>query len=210
MIELSKNQSVQTKLREELTCQYRNSGDPTYDQLTNDLPYLDAVAHEVLRMHSPVWETIRVATEDDLIPLSVPLQTAHDETVDHISVTAGQQILIPVRSVNRSTNLWGTDAKEFRPQRWLEEVGIQGEANSFPGYRHLLTFGDGPKMCLGRSFALAEFKATLSILVRNYMFELQDGPDTNLEIKPVLLPRPNIVGEDGCRTPLRVRRVDEH
>ena len=138
--------------------------------------------------------------------------------------------MIPVRSVNRSTNLWGTDAKEFRPQRWLEEVGIQGEANSLPGYRHLLTFGDGPKMCLGRSFALAEFKvnsiyggasgmvliqlqlaqATLSILVRNYMFELQDGPDTNLEIKPVLLPRPNIVGEDGCRTPLRFRRVDEH
>jgi hypothetical protein len=53
-------------------------------------------------------------------------------------------------------------------------------------------------------------QATLSILVRNYTFELQDGPDTNLEIKPVLLPRPNIVGEDGCRTPLRVRRVDEH
>jgi len=49
-------------------------------------------------------------------------------------------------------------------------------------------------------------QATLSILVRNYMFELQDGPDTNLEIKPVLLPRPNIAGEDGAA---RVR-VGEH
>ncbi|KIM89257.1 hypothetical protein PILCRDRAFT_813192 [Piloderma croceum F 1598] len=57
-------------------------------------------------------------------------------------------------------------------------------------------------------FQLAE--ATLSVLVRNYTFELQDGPDTNLEIKRILLPRPNIVGEDECRTPLRVRRVDEH
>ncbi|KIM89256.1 hypothetical protein PILCRDRAFT_218466 [Piloderma croceum F 1598] len=157
LIELSKNQSVQTKLREELTYQYRNSGDPTYDQLTSGLPYLDAVAHEVLRVHAPIWETIRVAVEDDSVPLSVPLQTAHNKTVNRVSVTAGQRILIPVRSLNRSMNLWGPDAKEFRLQRWLEEGGIQGEANSLPGYRHLLTFGDCPKMCLGRSFALAEF-----------------------------------------------------
>ena len=60
MIELARNPSIQSKLREELTCQYRNDGDPTYDQFTSGLPYLDAVTHEVLRLHSGFWETIRV------------------------------------------------------------------------------------------------------------------------------------------------------
>ena len=60
LIELSKNQSFQTTLREELVAHYSKGGDPTYDQLTNDLPYLDAVVHEVLRLHAPQWQTNRV------------------------------------------------------------------------------------------------------------------------------------------------------
>jgi cytochrome P450 len=72
LIELAKNQSVQTKLREEITRQYRNEGDPTYDQLNSGLPYLDAVAHEVLRMHSGIWETIRVVRSISCHPRSDP------------------------------------------------------------------------------------------------------------------------------------------
>ena len=96
--------------------------------------------------------------EDDIIPLSVPLQTANNKTVDRISIAAGQTVSIPIRTINRSTSLWGADAKEFKPQRWLEEGGIQGKAKEIQGYRHLLTFVDGPRTCLGKSFALAEFK----------------------------------------------------
>ena len=58
LIELSKNQEIQTKLREELA-QF-GSGDPTWDQLTNSLPYLDAIVHETLRTHAPVGEISRV------------------------------------------------------------------------------------------------------------------------------------------------------
>ena len=60
LIELSRNQSFQAKLREELSVHFSHSGDPTYDQLATDLPYLDSVVHEVLRLHPPVWETSRV------------------------------------------------------------------------------------------------------------------------------------------------------
>jgi len=166
LIELARNQSVQTKLREELTCQYRKDGDPTYDQFTSGLPYLDAVTHEVLRMHSGIWETIRVAAKDDIIPLSVPIQTADNKTVDCISIAAGQVVSIPIRSINRSERFWGPDAKEFKPERWIEG-GMQGDVTKIQGHRHLLSFADGPKMCLGKPFALAAFKATLSVLVRN-------------------------------------------
>jgi len=198
---------IQAKLREELVRQYHNGGDPTYNQLTNNLPYLDAVVHEVLRMYPPVWETTRIATKDDLIPLSAPLQTADNKTVDCISVVAGQFVSTPIRTMNRSTTIWGADAKDFKPERWLEG-GVHTKAKEIPSYRHILTFTDGRRTCLGKGFALAEFKATLSVLIRNYAFELRDGPDTKFEIRRMMLPRPKVSGEEGCRVPLRVRRVD--
>ena len=57
LIELSRNPDIQTKLRNELL---EHDSDPTYDQLANGLPFLDAVVHEVLRIHAPVRETTRV------------------------------------------------------------------------------------------------------------------------------------------------------
>lgn len=60
LLELSRKPAIQTKLREELLA--FGSADPTLDQLTNQLPYLDAVVHEVLRTHPPVVETNRVVS----------------------------------------------------------------------------------------------------------------------------------------------------
>lgn len=59
LVELSKNPSIQTKLRDEIVCQCRNGSDITYDQLTGGFPYLNAVVHEVLRVHAPLWEIMR-------------------------------------------------------------------------------------------------------------------------------------------------------
>ena len=57
LLELAKHPAIQTKLREELLA---FSLEPTYDQLTNNLPYLDAVVHETLRLDSPITEFIRI------------------------------------------------------------------------------------------------------------------------------------------------------
>jgi cytochrome P450 len=44
------------------------------------LPYLDAVVRETLRVHSPVPSTIRVAMEDDVIPLNTPFVDKNGKT----------------------------------------------------------------------------------------------------------------------------------
>ncbi|KIJ12886.1 hypothetical protein PAXINDRAFT_100954 [Paxillus involutus ATCC 200175] len=72
LFELCKDQEAQTKLREELS---QIHGDPTWDQLSSGLPYLDAVVHEILRLHPPIPETTRMAIEDDVVPLSNPVFT---------------------------------------------------------------------------------------------------------------------------------------
>ncbi|KAI6154194.1 cytochrome P450 [Pisolithus tinctorius] len=203
LLELARNPDIQTKLRTELLA---FGSDPTYDQLTNNLPYLDAVVHETLRLHPPLGEFLRQATEDDVIPLSEPVRTKSGRVVNSISVTRGTQIGISTACINRSVAIWGADAKVFRPERWLEEGGIPKKAQEVQGYRHLLTFVDAPRTCLGKAFALAEFKTVMVVLVRSFVFEMRDGPDTQIEMAMGLLPRPRVTGEDGTKLPLRVNR----
>ncbi|KAG8809782.1 hypothetical protein FRC17_003255 [Serendipita sp. 399] len=66
---LSSHPEVQTKLREELLA--FPSETPTMDEL-NAFPYLDRVVKETLRYHAVVSGTIRVADQDDVIPLEKP------------------------------------------------------------------------------------------------------------------------------------------
>ncbi|KAG1882722.1 cytochrome P450, partial [Suillus subluteus] len=205
LIELSRHPDVQTRLREELLA---FGADPTYDQLKANLPYLDAVVHEILRLHPPVGEFTRLAAADDVIPLSEPVRTESGEVTDNICIAKGTLITIPGAAINRSSAIWGPDAKEFKPDRWLTEDGISGKAKEVQGHRHLLTFVDGPRTCLGKDFAIAEFKTVLLVLVKNFVFEMRDGPDTPVEIARGLLPRPRVVGEDGIGVPLRVRRYE--
>ncbi|KIJ34185.1 hypothetical protein M422DRAFT_263674 [Sphaerobolus stellatus SS14] len=67
---LSRDQEIQRKLREELLS--LDTDNPSMDEL-NSLPYLDAVIKETMRLHAAVSGTSRVATQDDVIPLSKPL-----------------------------------------------------------------------------------------------------------------------------------------
>ncbi|KAG1830820.1 cytochrome P450 [Suillus variegatus] len=205
LIELSRHPDVQTRLREELLA---FGPDPTYDQLKANLPYLDAIVHEILRLHPPVPEFIRLAAVDDVIPLSKPVRTVSGNMTDNISIAKGTLITISAAAINRSSAIWGPHAKEFKPDRWLTEDGIGGKAKEVQGHRHLLTFVDGPRTCLGKDFAIMEFKTVLSVLVKNFVFEMRDGPDTPVEVVRGILPRPRVVGEGGIGVPLRVSRYE--
>ncbi|RPD62175.1 cytochrome P450 [Lentinus tigrinus ALCF2SS1-7] len=209
LIELSRKPETQARLREELKEQFPTS-DPSWEQLTNGagLHYLDAVVHEILRIHPPLAVTSRVAAKDDIIPLSQPLRLPNGEVTHHVAVAEGQEVAIPIGYINTAKELWGEDAGEFRPERWLTPEGLPKKAQEVQGHRHLLTFVDGHRMCLGRGFALAEFKAVLGVLIKNYSFELPDGPETKIEYCRGVLPRPRVAGEKGACVPMRVRRVD--
>jgi cytochrome P450 len=73
-----------------------------------------------------------------------------------IVIKKGTVVASPIRAMNMSEAFWGSNAKEFEPERWLVDSDVP--AREISGHRHLLTFSDGPRICLGRSFALAEFK----------------------------------------------------
>ncbi|KAM6496510.1 Cytochrome P450 [Amanita muscaria] len=205
LVDLARHPEKQDKLRRELL-QF-SGNDPTWDQVVTGTacPYLDAVAHESLRLHPPFEALHRTADKDDVVPLSHLTKTSSGKMVDSIFVPKGTVVTTPFVHMNRSEVFWGPDAKQFVPERWLKENPYPSK--DFPGYRHLYTFSDGPRICIGRIFAVAEFKAVISVLIRNFTFELPSGPDSPIGKHKTFLVRPKLADEVGCVLRMRVRQV---
>ncbi|KAG6873596.1 hypothetical protein C0995_013969 [Termitomyces sp. Mi166 len=205
LIELCRNPEIQEKLREEL--RQFSEQDPSYEELTNGLPYLDAVMRETLRLHPALPEANRVAVEDDVLPLTKPITDADGNIIDSIFIAKGTLVRIPVMCLNRSELLWGGDSKAFSPARWLNDGVSKQRAAQIQAQHHIFTFYDGPRTCLGRGFASTEFKAVLSVLIRNFSFELPDGPETKIENHRAILARPKVAGQEGAKVPLIQRKA---
>ncbi|KAL4079886.1 cytochrome P450 [Scleroderma yunnanense] len=161
--------------------------EPAYNQLSTNFPYLDGVVHKVLRLHPVGPEMLRQADEDDIIPFSEPVRTKSGKVVDRIAVTY---------------------AKIFRPERWLEMAEITKKAQEVHGHCNIPTFSDGPRMCLGKLFAIAELKIMLSMILKNFMLEMRDGLETKITVRRGIFSRPKVVGEEGTMVPLRIKRYE--
>ncbi|KAI0357855.1 cytochrome P450 [Trametes cingulata] len=201
---LTQAPDVQKKLREELLTVETDT--PTMDELMA-LPYLDMVVRESLRLYAPVPSTMRVATKDDIIPLDTPFVDRDGKVQDHVKIAAGNQVVIPILTLNRSKALWGEDAHEFRPERWENPPEA---ISSIPGvWGHLMTFLGGPRACIGYRFSIVEMKALIFTLVRAFEFELAVPPS---EIKRAagIVQRPMLRSqlELGNQMPLLVRRYN--
>jgi cytochrome P450 len=81
LFSLAIHKPIQTRLRQELRT--INTDFPTMEEL-NSLPYLDAVCREILRYHSVVMGTVRVAKQDDVIPLEKEYVDRYGKTRDSI------------------------------------------------------------------------------------------------------------------------------
>ncbi|OCH86066.1 cytochrome P450 [Obba rivulosa] len=201
---LTQAPEAQRKLRAELFTLLTDT--PTMDEL-NALPYLDAVVRETLRVHAPVASSSRQAVKDDIVPLSTPFTDARGEVHDTSKVDKGAQFFLPVQAINRSRELWGEDAHEFKPERW---ESLPETVSSIPGvWGHLLTFSGGPRSCIGYRFSLVEMKALIFTLVRAFEFELAVPPE-EITKKHLLVQRPLVKSEleKGSQMPLLVKRYE--
>ncbi len=91
------------------------------------------------------------------------MKTKTGEVVTSLFIAKGSVVSTPIRALNLSEDVWGPDAKAFNPERWLAEDAQS--KNVVQGHRHLLTFIDGPRTCLGKQFAITEFKVSVSLWV---------------------------------------------
>ncbi|PFH48129.1 hypothetical protein AMATHDRAFT_66232 [Amanita thiersii Skay4041] len=147
---LANDRESQQKLREEATQVLNQDTHPDYRTL-KELQWLDCVVMESLRVLPPVPMTIRTSTKSDYI--------------GGVFAPKGTTFYIPIRVVNTYKGIWGEDAEEFRPSRWLN---LPKEYHS--NYS-MLSFIAGPHGCIGKTMAIMEMKAVLLHLVANFTFE---------------------------------------
>ena len=138
------------------------------------LPYLQAICHEALRLFPPV-PTIRRRTSSSttLLGYTIPKDTL---------------VIMSPWIVHRDPLHWGPDADEFRPTRWLddnddnhdddkvgppESASIQLKARGGAmGKYSFMTFAHGPRNCIGQVFANAELAVSVAALVSSFGLRL--------------------------------------
>lgn len=206
LLMLAENPKVQIKLRNELRAWVEEAGrdELTYEELTQ-LPYLDAVIKEVLRVRNPVPAAMRQAEHDTAIPLSRPIpKNDASGYIDHVLIRKGEQLVLPLLLINTSETLWGPDALAFRPERWFD-VPQPTKKSGMP--LHLMSFISGPRACIGNRFALAEAKALLITLILAFEFSPVEG--NHIAAKQAVVMRAFVKEQasEGFQLPLHVRRV---
>lgn len=150
---LARNPGVCVKLRNEILDQFGPyvPSEPSrigFRELRDSMPYLRAVINEALRVAPVIPLNERVALRDTVLP-----RGGGPDGDKPIFVPEGRQVLILAYGMTRREDIWGPDANEFRPERWLENGGRK------PGFE-FIPFGGGVRQCLGRKQNLPMSRAT--------------------------------------------------
>ncbi|KZM26252.1 Benzoate 4-monooxygenase [Ascochyta rabiei] len=149
------HRDVVRKLQQELDKALPSDGVPTFAAV-KDLPYLDSVIKETMRIHS---------TSSLGLPRIIPPGPGLTLSGHHFP--QGTVLSVPAYTIHHSKEIWGPDADTFRPERW-EKVTEKQKAAFIP-------FSYGPRACVGRNVAEMELALIVSTIFSRYEFELRQG-----------------------------------
>ncbi|KAI0717427.1 cytochrome P450 [Cerioporus squamosus] len=201
---LAEHPDVQKKLREEILSAAETDGtDGTidFDKLV-DMTYMDAVCRETLRVSPGVTALFRNTTQDVLMPVIKPMRMRDGTLSKAVHIPNGTRVIANIRACNRDSALWGPDAEEWRPSRWLKPLPRELEEAHIPGvYSHMMTFIGGSRACIGFKLTQVEIKTVLFVLLQHFKFE-PTGKPISWNLAAVQYPSVGTEGEPEM--PLRV------
>ncbi len=144
---------VQQRLHDELDAALPDGGAPAWADLAR-LPYTRAVVDEALRLFPPAWVLTRRAERDDV--------------VCGVALPAGSLVVISPWLVHRRATEW-PQPLVFDPGRFAAERSTTPRGSYLP-------FGVGPRLCIGRDFAVVEAVLVLATVLRGHRVTLpRDG-----------------------------------
>lgn len=126
------------------------------DTHTNNIYHISSI-HTLLtvalRIYPSLPRNLRYCVRDDILP-------------DGTKVHAGEWIAWSSYVMGRSELVWGPDAKQFKPSRWINsEKPSQGKFNSFHA---------GPRVCLGQQFATIEALTIIGMILQSFDVKLEE------------------------------------
>jgi sterol 14-demethylase len=200
VLHLADRPDVQEALYKEQVAHFGNRDgtlrSPTYEEL-KQLPMLDAVIRETLRMHPPIHSIMRKVRADMPVP---PTLAAPSKDGVYI-VPAGHYVLASPAIAQVDPALWHEAAK-WEPARWADEHGEAqrafaqytddaGEKVDF-GFGAVSKgtdspyqpFGAGRHRCIGEQFAYVQLGVLIATLVRRLEMRLPDPfPAPNYHVR---------------------------
>lgn len=146
------DQDAQTRARQE--AQSVLQGRTATGEDVANLPFIRQIIDEALRLYPPAGILSRTALKAD--------------TLCDREVLEGDTVMVPIYALHRNELLWD-DPNSFKPERFEDRKAV-------PRYAYL-PFGDGPRICIGASFALQEAVIILATLLSKFKFAPIKGRD---------------------------------
>ncbi len=156
LLELAKRPQYMQEVLVELDSLFGDDGEVTFQSL-REIPKLENVIKEVLRLHPPLIFLIR--------------KVMQDFHFKDYTVKAGKYVCASPRVSHRIASIF-PEPEKFDPERYSE--ARQEDAQPFSW----IAFGGGKHKCTGNAFAMLQLKAIISILLRRYTFEMIGDQDT--------------------------------
>eukprot|EP00253_Pinus_taeda_P020393 PITA_20393 len=179
MSELLRHPSEMKRLQEEIQCVVGKYRKVNYSDVAS-LQYLHSVVRETLRLYPGG-------------PLAVPHESSEAVTVRGYHIPKKTMLMVNVWAIGRDPNVWGKDASEFKPERFMEEFGGPDnytDLTSTQDFR-MLPFGAGRRGCPGAAMAIPMISLALVQLLHSFNWRVEGDP-SELDMKEahaVSLPR---------------------
>ncbi|XP_055303436.1 probable cytochrome P450 6a13 [Sitodiplosis mosellana] len=152
--ELARNPDIQERLYEEITdVLAKYDGEFTFEAL-HEMKYLENVIYETMRLDVVDALISKICTKEYTLPLI-------EGQKEPVTIYPGTAIQISTRALHMDPKYY-PDPETFDPNRFTEEERRERHKAVY------LSFGEGPRMCIGIKFALAQTKAGLMSIVRDF------------------------------------------
>jgi sterol 14-demethylase len=157
LIELLRHPDAMGKVVAELDTLYADGSEVSFQAL-REIPHLEGVLKETLRLHPPLILLLRVVMED------IELQG--------YAVPAGSLVGASPRISNRIGEDF-PNPDEFDPDRYADarQEDLHNRWTWIP-------FGAGKHRCVGNAFAMMQLKAIFSVILRDFEFEMAQPSET--------------------------------
>lgn len=142
-----------------------------------DLNYLNAVLRETIRLFptAPAFiRAIRKESQDQWEPLAG----------GKYALSKDDKVICLLIKSQKDPKVYGEDAKEFKPDRMLDENFEKLPKGAWK------PFGTGLRACIGRAFAWQESLLVMAVLLQNFNLSMDD-PKYEMKIKQTLTIKPD-------------------
>ncbi|MEX2106235.1 MAG: cytochrome P450 [Solirubrobacterales bacterium] len=167
MHELARHPDVVARLREEQD-RVLGGATPTVDQLEKEMPYLDMVLDEVLRLYPPAWIG--------------PRRAVREFEFGGYTVPRGAYVNYCSWASHRIPEVF-PDPEAFIPERFTRERKAALPRGAY------VPFGGGSRICIGKRFGQTEVKLVATMLLQRLRLDALPGRTMTVRQMPTLSPR---------------------